>query len=255
MTNLVNVTKHQDGITVLELNRPDARNALNVALLHDLQEGIHIASKQPGQRVLIIKAAGSVFSAGIDLKEAANENQAHQLAHSIADALKAVYFCPMVTIAAVQGDAIAGGAGILSACDLVIAAEGAKIGYPETRRGLVAAIVMTLLKRQIGDRFVRELLLTGELISAERAQDIGLINHVAPPSQLMGQAIVLAQSVLKGAPMATRLTKTLLEELDPVRLENDVDRALAFHMQARASDEAAEGILAFAEKREPVWGR
>ncbi len=251
--NHLKIENIQPEITILELNRPDSRNALTIEMLNEIQHAVHQISGEQRARVLMIKGAGPVFCAGLDLKEAQSTGKAHELANSMADALKSLYFCPLVTIAVAHGAAIAGGAGLLSACDLVIAAEGTKIGYPETRRGLVAAMVLALLKRQIGDRATRELTLTGELIHAQKALSIGLITRVAFAEQLWPQALEMAQSVLKGAPNATRLTKTLISDLDPVRLDHDVDRALAFHMQARASDEATEGIKAFSEKREPSW--
>lgn len=253
MTSLINVSQLQRGISLIELNRPEARNALSIAMLDALDQAIRRLGNAPGERVLILKGAGPIFCAGLDLKEASNRDRSHQMAQRVASALKTLYLCPLVTIAAIQGVAIAGGAGIVSACDLVIASEETKIGYPETRRGLVAAMVMTLLRRQIGDRHVRELLFTGELISADHAKQIGLINHVVSAPLLLEEAIKMAQNILKGAPGATNLTKTLLEELQETHLENDIDRALAFHNQARSSLEADEGILAFSEKREPCW--
>src|SRR5256884_1795661 len=118
----------------------------------------------------------------------------------VANTLVAISQTRLVTIAAVHGAAVAGGAGIMSACDFVVAAQKTKIGYPEVRRGLVAGLVMTFLRRQIGERNTRELVLGGELIEAERAREIGLVNRVVAPDQLMAEAQKFADSVLQGAP-------------------------------------------------------
>src|SRR5205807_10565833 len=116
-------------------------------------------------------------------------------------------------IAAVHGAAVAGGAGIMSACDFIVAAEKTKIGYPEVRRGLVAGLVMTFLRRQVGERSTRELVLGGELIDAERAREIGLVNRVVARDELMNEAHKFADSILQGAPNAIAQTKRLIEEL------------------------------------------
>jgi methylglutaconyl-CoA hydratase len=159
----------------------------------------------------------------------------------------------LVTIAAVHGAAVAGGAGIMSACDFVVAAEKTKIGYPEVRRGLVAGLVMTFLRRQIGERNLRELVLGGELIDAQRAREIGLVNRVVPRDEVMNEAQKFADSVLQGAPNAIAQSKRLIEELWSTSVKEDVDLALKHHLQARESAEAREGIAAFNEKRPPNW--
>src|SRR5262249_31950994 len=159
----------------------------------------------------------------------------------------------LVTIAAVHGAAVAGGAGIMSACDFVVAAERTKIGYPEVRRGLVAGLVMTFLRRQIGERNMRDLLLGSKLIYAERAREIGLVNRVVAQDDLMTEGLKFAESVLQGAPGAVAQTKQLIDELWWRSVKDDVDLALKYHMQARESDEAREGIAAFNEKRKPKW--
>jgi methylglutaconyl-CoA hydratase len=141
----------------------------------------------------------------------------------------------------------------MSACDFVVAAEKTKIGYPEVRRGLVAGLVMTFLRRQVGERNLRELVLGGELIDAERAREIGLINRVVPRDEVMNEAQKFADSVLQGAPTAITNTKRLIEELWSTSVKEDVDLALKHHMQARESAEAREGIAAFNEKRKPNW--
>ena len=159
----------------------------------------------------------------------------------------------LITIAIVHGAAVAGGAGIMSACDFVIAAERTKIGYPEVRRGLVAGLVMTFLRRQLRERDLRELLLASELFDAERAREIGLVNRVVPSGQLESEAQRIAASVLQGAPGAISNSKRLMEELWSTSVKQDIDRALRHHLEARESAEAKEGIAAFNEKRPPNW--
>jgi methylglutaconyl-CoA hydratase len=134
-----------------------------------------------------------------------------------------------------------------------VAAHGTKIGYPEVRRGLVAGLVMTFLRRQVGERNMRELLLGSELIDAERAKDIGLVNRIVARDDVMSEAQKIAESVLQGAPGAVAQTKRLIDELWWRSVKEDVELALKYHLQARESDEAREGIAAFNEKREPNW--
>ncbi|MFZ5495130.1 MAG: enoyl-CoA hydratase/isomerase family protein [Verrucomicrobiota bacterium] len=240
-------------VTTLALNRPAKRNALNVALLEQLVAAVTTAEADKSQRVLVLRGEGPAFCAGLDLAEAADPEQAHRSAGLIARGLQVLGTTRLVTIAAVHGAAIAGGAGLMSACDLAIAAQGTQIGYPEPRRGLVAALVMTFLRRQLRERDARELLLTGELIDASRAVAIGLVNREVPAADLLPEAQRFAAAVLAGGPEAVANTKRLLAELWPVSVQADLDRALAFHLEARQAPEAAEGIAAFREKRPPRW--
>ena len=247
------VEKESPQISVITLNRPERRNALTIELLTELCAAIKVASDQPEQRVLILRGAGAAFCTGLDLKEAADTTNAHATAEMVANTLVAISQTRLVTVAAVHGAAVAGGAGIMSACDFVVAAERTKIGYPEVRRGLVAGLVMTFLRRQVGERNMRELLFSGELIEAGRAKEIGLVNRVAAAGDVMSEAQKFAASVLQGAPGALTQTKRLVEELWWQSVKRDVDIALKYHMQARESDEAREGIAAFNEKRKPNW--
>ena len=141
----------------------------------------------------------------------------------------------------------------MSACDFVVAAQGTKIGYPEVRRGLVAGLVMSFLRRQVGERNMRELLFGSELIDAERAKEIGLVNRVVARDDVMSEAQKFAESVLQGAPGALTQTKRLVDELWWRSVKEDVDLALKYHLEARESDEAREGIAAFNEKRKAKW--
>ena len=250
---VVLIEKQSPQITVVTLNRPERRNALTLELLRQLCAAIKVASDEPQNRVIILRGAGAAFCTGLDLKEAADQTKAHATAEMVANTLIAVSQTHLVTIAAVHGAAVAGGAGIMSACDFVVAAERTRIGYPEVRRGLVAGLVMTFLRRQVSERNMRELLLGSELIYAERANEIGLVNRVVAQNDLMPEALKFAASVLQGAPGAVAQTKRLIDELWWRSVKDDVDLALKYHMQARESDEAREGIAAFNEKRKPKW--
>jgi len=250
---VVLIEKQSPQITVVTLNRPERRNALTLELLSQLCAAIKVASDEPQNRLIILRGAGAAFCTGLDLKEAADQTKAHATAEMVADTLIAVSQTHLVTIAAVHGAAVAGGAGIMSACDFVVAAERTRIGYPEVRRGLVAGLVMTFLRRQVSERNMRELLLGSELIYAERAKEIGLVNRVVAQNDLMPEALKFAASVLQGAPGAVAQTKRLIDELWWRSVKDDVDLALKYHMQARESDEAREGIAAFNEKRKPKW--
>src|SRR5467141_1023935 len=252
---VVLIEKQSPQTIVITLNRPERRNALTIELLTELCAAIKVASDEPQKRVVILCGAGAAFCTGLDLKEAADQTKAHATAEMVANTLIAISQTHLVTIAAVHGAAVAGGAGIMSACDFVVAAERTKIGYPEVRRGLVAGLVMTFLRRQVGERNMRELLLGSELIDADRAQEIGLVNRVVAQADLMSEARKFADSVLQGAPDALVQTKRLIEKLWSSSVKEDVDLALKYHLQARESAEAREGIAAFNEKRPPNWSK
>src|SRR5881396_3796583 len=201
------IEKQSPQLTILTLNRPERRNALTIELLNELAAAMKMASDQPEQRIMILRGAGAAFCTGLDLKEAADPQKAHATAELVSKTLITLSQTRLITITAVHGAAVAGGAGIMSACDFVVAADGTRIGYPEVRRGLVAGLVMSSLRRQVGERNMRELLLGSELIDAERAREIGLVNRVVAPNDVMGEAQKFAHSVLQGAPGAVAQTK------------------------------------------------
>ena len=242
--------------TVLTLNRPEKRNALNIALMKELCRAIDQAGKGKKQRILVLKGAGPVFCAGLDLEEASKPGKVDAAARMVARTLLTLHGSPLVTVAIVHGAAIAGGAGLMSACDFVLIEEDAKIGYPETRRGLVAALVMTFLMRQLRERDVRDLLLTGEPITAQKALAIGLVNRIVPsadPMAAMVEVRKIAEVVVQGGPSATAQTKKNLNDVWPSSVKKDLEKALKHHLKARHSKEAEEGISAFLENRKPRW--
>ncbi|MBI4621902.1 MAG: enoyl-CoA hydratase/isomerase family protein [Verrucomicrobia bacterium] len=241
-------------VTTVTLNRPDKRNALNVALLAELCAAVAAAEAAPAPRLLVLRGAGPVFCSGLDLAEAAQPDFADRSAELVGRALGALAASRLITIAAVHGAAIAGGAGLMSACDFAIATRDAKFGYPEVRRGLVPALIMTFLRRQLRERDARELLLLGKPFSAEHALAIGLVNRVvADEAALAAEVQSLVNSLLQGAPEVLAGTKRALNELWPSPLQADLERARACHGSARNSAEAREGIAAFNEKRPPNW--
>jgi methylglutaconyl-CoA hydratase len=251
--SVVLVEKQTPQITLVTLNRPERRNALTIELMTELSSAIENTAADPKQRILILRGAGKAFCTGLDLQEVAESAKAHASAEMVARMLLALADTRLITIATVHGAAVAGGAGIMSACDFVIAAERTKIGYPEVRRGLVAGLVMTFLRRQLRERDLRELLLASELIEAQRALEIGLVNRVVPPDELDAAAQEIAAAISQGAPGAVTNSKRLMEELWSSSVADDVAVALRHHMEARESDEAKEGIAAFLEKRPPKW--
>src|SRR5213075_1897718 len=235
---VVLIEKQTPQIRTIVLNRPERRNALTLDLLNELSAAVKVASDQPEERVLILRGAGAAFCTGLDLREAADHTKAHATAEMVARTLVTLSQTRLITIAAVHGAAVAGGAGIMSACDFVVAAEKTRIGYPEVRRGLVAGLVMTFLRRQLRERELREVLLASELFEADRAREIGLVNRVVPVSELDNEAQKIVASVLQGAPGAISNSKRLLEELGSTSVKQDLERALRHHLEARESPEA-----------------
>ena len=202
---------------VLTIDRAAKRNALSRALIAELTATVQRALADSAARCLILTGAGPTFCAGMDLGELA-ETLSDSVQPEVIweDATKLAALFDLIstsakpTIAAVNGPAVAGGAGLVSVCDLAIAVPAAKFGYPEVRRGLVAALVMPPLLRHVGERLARYLLLTGELIDADTAAAAGLINRVVPEDALLSEAMVLARAIAQGGPEALATTKALL---------------------------------------------
>ena len=238
-------------MTTLTLNRPARRTGLNLPLLEAFKAAMEEAAHDPGLRVLVLRGAGPVFCSGMDLAETAAEPI--KAVEMVRDVFLALATCPLITIALVQGAAVAGGGGLAAACDFVVMADDARIGFPEVKRGLVPALVAALLRRQMREHELRELLLVGELIPAVRAEKIGLAHRVVVATALESTAQNIARAVCEGGPGAIAETKALLRRLAPRSLAEDFAIALETHARTRDSDEAREGSRAFVEKRKPAW--
>ena len=245
------VKSDQSGIVVVTLNRPERRNALSISLIEGLRQAIAAAEKE--KRVLVLRGNGAGFCAGMDLKQTAEIAAAERGAELLLELFEALAGSAMVTIAAVHGAMLAGGAALAACCDLLIAGEDLRVGFPETQRGLVPALAACLVGRKVGDAAMRELFLAGRMIDAGRAMQMGLVNGVVPNEKLEEEAMALARDVLRGGPQAVGQTKRLLEELRPRPLHEALRQAVDFHIAARRSAEAQEGIAAFVEKRAPRW--
>ncbi len=242
---------------VLTLNRPDRRNALSRGLITALHDAMEKARDDAAARCIILTGAGQVFCAGMDLAELQEslgspvESVIGEDALRLARLFDLIYTLPKPTLAAVNGAAVAGGAGLVSVCDLALAAPTARLGYPEVRRGLVAAMVMPHLMRHVGERMARYLLLTGELIDAEAACRSGLVNAVVPQAELMTRALEWAHSLAEGGPQALMLTKDLLRRLSHQALS--VEEGARASAAPRVTLECRQGLEAFFAKRPVPW--
>jgi methylglutaconyl-CoA hydratase len=250
---LVIVDRSHPHCTVLTFNRPAKRNALTIALMENICDAIIETQNLPDQRVIILKGAGSVFCAGLDLSEAENITLEESSSKAIGRMLKTIYECPLITIAAVHGAALAGGAGIVCTCDLAIAETGTIFGFPEIRRGLIAAQIMPFILQVLPHRMLKELIFLGDHVEAHRAYEIGLINRVAKTYSSLPEALKFVESIIKGAPQAMKKAKKFIQQLEQVNFEEGFKRGVELHREIRQGEEAKEGMKAFLEKRPPQW--
>lgn len=240
-------TERRDGALLLTIDRPEAGNSLNSAVGGLLAEALRDVADSDDIRSVVLTGAGDrIFSAGMDLRAFASGEDMQPVGRG----LQLLADCPKPVIAAVNGTAVAGGFEVVMRCDLVVAAEHARFGLPEVKRGLVAAGGGTRLPRRIPLPVALELGLTGEMISADRARELGLVNRVVPAADVLDEALALAALVNANGPLAVQATKRLmLEELGP----DTADRVRATTRHVFDSEDAREGSLAFVEKRPPVW--
>jgi methylglutaconyl-CoA hydratase len=250
--DLVILNRRSDGVVACVLNRPEKRNALSVELMQQLCSCLEAVAADKRIRVLILRGNGPVFSAGLDLGEVMDSRHWDESARMVKKTLSTLYQIPVATIAVVQGVAMGGGAGLVAACDFAVADSKATIGFPELRRGLVAAQVLSLLIRKLRLTDVRYLLLSGESVSAEHALQMGLFHHVG---DMEAEARKIIGQILQGAPQALAMTKRLFDQLYPRNLEEDIEICMMRHLQARGGAEAQEGIRAFLEKQKPSWDK
>jgi len=250
-------THAEEGVLVITLNRPERRNALNPEMIHELTEALEIAGESH-HGAIILTGAGAAFCAGLDLDHletiTARTRDEHRAdSENIARVLRTLHNVQKPTIAAVNGPAIAGGMGLATICDFTLSVPEAKFGYTEVKIGFIPAIVSSFLIRQIGDKRTRDLLLTGRLIKAEEAHELGLVTRIVNEQDLMPEARKLAQCLLRNSPEAMQATKRLLNYYANHHLDAEIEAAIAANSEARATEDFKEGVRAFLEKRTPDW--
>ncbi len=244
-------------VATITLNRPDKRNAISYELINDMLRALEEVESSPAQ-ILIVTGAGKAFCSGMDLDNLRSitgrtpeENQSDSA--TMALLFRTLYEFPKVTIAAVNGPAIAGGCGVATLCDFTLASSEAKFGYTEVRIGFVPAIVSTFLLRQIGEKQARDLLLTGRIISAEEAFRLGLTNEIVEPGKLLARARELADSLLQNSPASLLATKRLLNRISSDALSRQIAAAVEENARIRTTADFREGVSSFLEKRTPRW--
>jgi methylglutaconyl-CoA hydratase len=241
------------GVARITLQRPEKRNALNPELIAALRGALARAAQEDDVRVVLLAGAGKDFCAGLDLKaldEAAGTGVAAQMASArlFGDLILDIRRHPRPVIAAVHGRALAGGAGIATASDLILASESASFGYPEVKIGFVPAVVATLLRRSIGEKRAFELLASGENISARDAHALGLVNRVFADGEFERGVEAYAADFASKSASALGLLKNLLRHIDGLSTEKAIEAAVQTNALARMTEDAQRGFEKFVKK-------
>ena len=248
------LTERRDNVLVITLNRPEVRNAVNRDLAYGLAEALDELDADDALSAAVLTGAAGGFCSGMDLKAfAAGQTPWHET-RGFAGIVKQPPQKPI--IAAVEGFAVAGGLEVALACDLLVAAAGAKLGIPEVKRSLVAAGgALRRLPRRIPYGIAVEMALTGDPISAERGYELGLVNRIAEPGSALEVAIEIASAIARNGPLALAATKQILESQWDWSEEEFWQQQGELSGPVFVSQDAREGAVAFAEKRDPVWKR
>ncbi|MGH7507965.1 MAG: enoyl-CoA hydratase/isomerase family protein [Gemmatimonadales bacterium] len=248
------VLASQDGgVLSITLNRPDKRNALSSEMVELLHQAVDQADLDSDTRVVLVRGAGKDFCAGADLDELLasveqpiDENQASAL--RLGSLFERLRELARPVIALVQGRALAGGAGLATACDLILAAESAQLGYPEIQRGFVPGTVMALLRGAVGEKVALDLVLTGRVLSATEARSIGLLSRVVPDSDLEREGTAVAARMASSSASALALTKKLFYQLDGRSLADGIALGARVNAVARSTPEFREAVAGFLKR-------
>ena len=243
-----------DGVATITLNRPEKRNALDDQTIEELKECFARTNDEAAVRVVLLRGAGPDFCAGADLSQLEKIAAGASQEENRADAMKLGQLLIQMRglrkpiIAAVHGNALAGGAGLATACDLIIADEHATFGYPEVKLGFVPAMVMALLVRIVGEKVAFELAAFGSTLTAEQAQRLGLVNRVST-GDFEKAATAYAADLAKRSGSAVRLIKELLHDIDGMSFEDAIGRGADINAAARATDDCREGVRRFLDSK------
>jgi len=257
--DLVQIDSTTDGVVFVTINRPAKKNAFDaatIAALHEAFETLHGADRV---RAVFIRGAGGTFSAGADLnwmRDAAgwSESDNRDDAMGLAKMLKALHDIPALTVAVVEGNAMGGGAGIVAACDMAVAVEGARFAFSEVKLGLIPATIAPYVIEAVGARRARQLFLTANAFDADYAAHAGLIDLVLPEGSVDEFISMLSDSLTNNAPGAMGEAKRLVNDIAHHKIDNGLmDETAKRIARARVSDEGREGVAAFLEKRKASW--
>ena len=257
--DLVQIDSTTDGVVFVTINRPAKKNAFDaatIAALHEAFETLHGADRV---RAVFIRGAGGTFSAGADLnwmRDAAgwSESDNRDDAMGLAKMLKALHDIPALTVAVVEGNAMGGGAGIVAACDMAVAVEGARFAFSEVKLGLIPATIAPYVIEAVGARRARQLFLTANAFDADYAAHAGLIDLVLPEGSVDEFIAMLSDSLTNNAPGAMAEAKRLVNDIAHHKIDSGLlDETAKRIARARVSDEGREGVAAFLEKRKASW--
>lgn len=258
MAEPILLLERRGAVARLTLNRPERRNALGPDLVAALTDALRSLASDVSVRAVVLTGAGTAFCAGADLEylerlRAASVAENAQDSRRLRTLYEALVTFPKPVVGAVNGPALAGGCGLASACDVLLAAPQATFGYPEVRIGFVAAMVLVFLSRQLGERLARELLLTGRAMTAEEAREAGLVHRVIEGHRLEEEALAFAENLASGAPASLALTKELLWHTSGLPAGCALCLAETVNVFARTTPDMQEGLSAFFAKRRPSW--
>jgi methylglutaconyl-CoA hydratase len=243
----------ENGIARITLNRPEKRNALNGELVSALRQAIASSARHSECRVVVISGLGTDFCSGADLAGLEQSAQAGVLdnmadARNMAEVFLMMRNHPRPIIAAVHGRALAGGCGVATACDIILASESAQFGYPEVNIGFVPAMVMAILRRSISEKAALELVVTGEIVSAARAHEIGLVHRIYPDGQFAAEAAAYATKLAAKSASAVMLSKRLLYNMDSMSFEAALAAGVDTNVIARMTEDCRRGVERFLKK-------
>ena len=247
-------TRVEDHVCTITLNRPEKRNALTTAMIDSLHTAITGVAERRDVRVVVVTGAGPTFCAGLDLRELSAQREAGRVeTHSLEDALGQLERCPHPTIAAVRGDAVAGGCELALHCDLRVAADTARFAMPLARIGIAVPVALTWkLVDTIGPAATKEMLFTGEPVGAEAALALGLVSRVTAAADLDRAVDSLARQIAHNAPLSVRAMKAFVHGAIEERSARRPDLEQLFH-RVQASTDAREGLAAQRERRPPAF--
>ena len=253
------LTRIQDGVAMLTLNRPQAMNAFDGDTARAIIEAVEAFAADPAVRVMVVGGEGESFSAGGDFNWVLTWPGLDAItrrvgADAMMGAVQAVYDFPKPSIARVHGAAVGGGVGLMLACDFAIAASSARFGLTSARNGLLAGIAIPVLIEAVGPRVARQLMMHGGLFDARTALRIGLVDQIAEPHALDADVATLAAELKLAAPSVQTLIKKLIPEIDALPHDTDVAAIVGEHVANQCvTEEALEGMQAFLAKRKPRW--